>query len=38
MISGGAVMAVLLAPLLVIVGVIWLIVHLIRRNRYPYAI
>jgi hypothetical protein len=25
------------APLILFIGIIWLIVHTIRRNRYPYA-
>ena len=37
-VTGGAVMAALIAPVFVIIGVIWLIVHLVRRNRYPYPV
>jgi hypothetical protein len=27
-----------LIPLLILLGIIWLIVYLVRRNRYPYPI
>jgi hypothetical protein len=26
------------APILILVGIIWLVVHLVRRNRYPYPV
>jgi hypothetical protein len=26
------------APILILVGIIWLIVYLVRRNRYPYPV
>jgi hypothetical protein len=27
-----------LAPLLILIGIIWLIVYLVRRNRYRYPV
>jgi predicted acyltransferase (DUF342 family) len=27
-----------LAPFLILIGIIWLIVHLVRRRRYPYPV
>ena len=27
-----------LAPLLILIGIVWLIVYLVRRNRYPYPV
>lgn len=29
---------ILLAPLLIFIGIIWLIVHLVRRNRYRFPV
>ncbi len=33
---GRAWLLVPFAPLLILIGIIWLIVHLVRRQRYPY--
>jgi hypothetical protein len=32
----GFALGVLLAPILILVGIVWLIVYLVHRNRYPY--
>ncbi|WP_263381895.1 hypothetical protein [Granulicella arctica] len=35
-VEGRGWLLVALAPLLILIGIIWLIVWLVRRNRYPY--
>ena len=34
----GLALGVILAPLLILLGIAWLVVHLVRRNRSPYRV